>query len=57
VDGSFGGDEPSEQKAIESFKACLSVDEDEKSGLITSCDFLERSGSGCSMGQMIWSSS
>ena len=28
-------DEPSEQKAIESFKACLSVDEDKKSGLIT----------------------
>jgi len=28
-------DEPTEQKAIESFKACLSVDEDKKSGLIT----------------------
>jgi uncharacterized protein involved in exopolysaccharide biosynthesis len=27
-------DEPTEQKAIESFKACLSVDEDKKSGLI-----------------------
>jgi uncharacterized protein involved in exopolysaccharide biosynthesis len=27
--------EPSEQKAIKSFKACLSVDEDKKSGLIT----------------------
>ena len=27
-------DEPSEQKAIESFKGCLSVDEDKKSGLI-----------------------
>ena len=28
-------DEPSEQKAIESFKGCLSVDEDKKSGLIS----------------------
>jgi uncharacterized protein involved in exopolysaccharide biosynthesis len=28
-------DEPTEQKAIGSFKACLSVDEDKKSGLIT----------------------
>jgi uncharacterized protein involved in exopolysaccharide biosynthesis len=28
-------DEPTEQKAIESFKDCLSVDEDKKSGLIT----------------------
>ena len=28
-------DEPTEQKAIESFKTCLSVDEDKKSGLIT----------------------
>ena len=28
-------DEPTEQKAIESFKSCLSVDEDKKSGLIT----------------------
>ena len=28
-------DEPSEQKAIESFKACLSIDENKKSGLIT----------------------
>jgi uncharacterized protein involved in exopolysaccharide biosynthesis len=28
-------DEPTEQKAIESFKACLSIDEDKKSGLIT----------------------
>jgi uncharacterized protein involved in exopolysaccharide biosynthesis len=28
-------DEPTEQKAIVSFKACLSVDEDKKSGLIT----------------------
>jgi uncharacterized protein involved in exopolysaccharide biosynthesis len=28
-------DEPTEQKAIELFKACLSVDEDKKSGLIT----------------------
>ena len=28
-------DEPTEQKAIESFKGCLSVDEDKKSGLIT----------------------
>jgi uncharacterized protein involved in exopolysaccharide biosynthesis len=28
-------DEPTEQKAIESFKACLFVDEDKKSGLIT----------------------
>jgi uncharacterized protein involved in exopolysaccharide biosynthesis len=28
-------DEPTELKAIESFKACLSVDEDKKSGLIT----------------------
>ena len=28
-------DEPTEQEAIESFKACLSVDEDKKSGLIT----------------------
>jgi uncharacterized protein involved in exopolysaccharide biosynthesis len=28
-------DEPTEQKAIESFKACLSVVEDKKSGLIT----------------------
>ena len=28
-------DEPTEQKAIEAFKACLSVDEDKKSGLIT----------------------
>ena len=28
-------DEPTEQKAIESFKACLTVDEDKKSGLIT----------------------
>ena len=28
-------DEPTEQKAIESFKACLSVDEDKKSGLIS----------------------
>jgi uncharacterized protein involved in exopolysaccharide biosynthesis len=28
-------DEPSEQKAFESFKACLSVDDDKKSGLIT----------------------
>ena len=27
-------DEPTEQQAIESFKACLSVDEDKKSGLI-----------------------
>jgi len=27
--------EPTEQKAIESFKACLSVDEEKKSGLIT----------------------
>ena len=27
-------DEPTEQEAIESFKACLSVDEDKKSGLI-----------------------
>jgi uncharacterized protein involved in exopolysaccharide biosynthesis len=28
-------DEPTEQKAIKSFKACLSVDEDKKSGLIS----------------------
>ena len=28
-------DEPTEQKAIESFKACLSVDEDKKTALIT----------------------
>jgi uncharacterized protein involved in exopolysaccharide biosynthesis len=28
-------DEPTEQKAIKSFKACLSVDEDKKSGLLT----------------------
>ena len=28
-------DEPTEQKAIESFKSCLSVDEDKTSGLIT----------------------
>ena len=28
-------DEPTEQKGVESFKACLSVDEDKKSGLIT----------------------
>ena len=28
-------DEPTEQKAIASFKSCLSVDEDKKSGLIT----------------------
>jgi uncharacterized protein involved in exopolysaccharide biosynthesis len=28
-------DEPTEQKAIESFKSCLSVDEDKQSGLIT----------------------
>ena len=28
-------DEPTEQKAIDHFKACLSVDEDKKSGLIT----------------------
>ena len=28
-------DEPSEQKAIESFKGCLSLDEDKKSGLIS----------------------
>jgi uncharacterized protein involved in exopolysaccharide biosynthesis len=31
----FAEDEPTEQKAIESFKACLSVNEDKKSGLIT----------------------